>query len=262
VYVKAGTLTWFQLAVDDGAAKWANFNIQTGVVGSVGAGVTPNIQSLANGWYRCAISFTATATAGGFVKIISLNANTGAPDPPYVGTGQTMFLWGAQAELGSAPSSYIPTTTVPVTRNVDALSYPARKNTDYGLGSVTCEFVMALPNPAAFRHTIRWPNSSPTTSPVYVDSSSVINAFSASFPMGGGSFGTAGNKAGVGWSGLTASAVANNGTVATGAYGVSTTAGNVELPMNANGGSLDGTLRNVKFYNIRLEDYTLKGLTL
>ena len=69
-------------------------------------------------WTRISYTFTTPAVLplGGINYHIGGNAETGLTQS----TG-TVFIWGAQLELGSYPTSYIPTTSAAVTRNADAI---------------------------------------------------------------------------------------------------------------------------------------------
>ena len=51
-----------------------------------------------------------------------------------------LSIWGAQIELGSFASTYIPTTTVAVTRNADIDQYPTASNVVAAAGSVYLEY--------------------------------------------------------------------------------------------------------------------------
>jgi hypothetical protein len=55
-----------------------------------------------------------------------------------------MYLWGAQVEQASDPSSYVPTTTAAVTRNLDALSYPVAGNLVGATGTAAIEGISNL----------------------------------------------------------------------------------------------------------------------
>jgi len=127
LYVKAGTATAIQITT--GGATWgstyyANFNLSTGLVGTIGAGITSTSVNLtSNGWYR--LSWTGTCPNSGTspLYVVLTNSNpSAARNVSYVGSGQTLYVWGAQVEAGSFPTSYIATAGTAVTRNADNLT--------------------------------------------------------------------------------------------------------------------------------------------
>jgi hypothetical protein len=80
---------------------------------------TASIERYANGWYRCSVTATSTATG---TTSLRLTAVTGTTDN-YPGNSVDSFLaWGAQNEVGSFPTSYIPTTTGTLARGADVCS--------------------------------------------------------------------------------------------------------------------------------------------
>jgi hypothetical protein len=94
------------------------FNLQTGVVVSAPSGITATMTSAGNGWYRCVMSAAATSTEAAY--FVYGNASNGSTKN-YAGTsGSGTFIWGAQVEASSYPTSYIPTTSASATRVADA----------------------------------------------------------------------------------------------------------------------------------------------
>lgn len=78
-----------------------------------GAGATPtvSISDAGNGWYRAV--FIATANASGTSTFVIRNT-TNADGVKF------LRVWGAQVEVSGFATSYIPTTSASVTRNVDS----------------------------------------------------------------------------------------------------------------------------------------------
>ena len=142
VYVKAAERTFAQLTLtdateDDGAQVFINLSDGTlsTPAARVGAGggftsISATTATLANGWYR--VSLTATTDSDTTVRLW-VHTATSLSNNSYTGDGTSgIYLWGAQLEAASFPSSYIPTTTASATRAADVLTVPV-SGLDYPL---------------------------------------------------------------------------------------------------------------------------------
>ena len=109
-HVRANTRSACQIAIrlkDATTLKSASFNLATGTVFAVDAGYTAVIQPVKNGFYRCSI--TGSSGTGGlparaycFILPTATSANNS-----YTGDGtSSMYVWGAQAEVGSVATQY------------------------------------------------------------------------------------------------------------------------------------------------------------
>jgi hypothetical protein len=120
VFAKAGELNWIAISAYDGAHRRTWFNLATGAVGTNAAGNTATITPVGNGWYRCTVNRTASATAAGYWQINLANADNSTTTPSDSWSG--VYIWGAQLEAGAFATSYIPTVASQVTRSADAAS--------------------------------------------------------------------------------------------------------------------------------------------
>jgi hypothetical protein len=111
-FVKAGERTFctFQMIRNSGAdfAAISNMNIDlsTGAF-TGGAGASPSVTNVGNGWYR--ISLKATTAGSNYAVRIGI----GAPSGSYLGDNTSgIFIWGMQLESADSAGPYVKTLDV------------------------------------------------------------------------------------------------------------------------------------------------------
>jgi hypothetical protein len=118
-FVKSAERTQVNFLNNAGGGANATFNLSAGTA-TLGIGVSALIQNYGNGWYRCILTYTPTTTANFNVQVRLADASG---NTSYTGTGASgLYVFGAQLEVGSVATSYIPTTTGSITRNADVIN--------------------------------------------------------------------------------------------------------------------------------------------
>ena len=124
VYAKQGERSSVRLGFfssTDGA-RFAWFDLATGVKGTASPTITSSITDVGNGWYRCVISYSVSHTGSG----INSNIMLGNPNETesYVGDGTSgLYLWGAQLEQSSTATPYVKSDVTFTSRGSTATYY-------------------------------------------------------------------------------------------------------------------------------------------
>ena len=131
VFLKADQLSFARLSASDydGSTDGVQFFELSGA-GTKGTASNlddSKIEAYPNGWYRCSITWTQGAADTNFLFIIRVADSISNDNVDRDGTS-SIFVWGAQVELGPIATSYIPTTTASVTRNKDDISLTGASN--------------------------------------------------------------------------------------------------------------------------------------
>jgi len=128
IFVKTGVdnpleicfLSWSSLWNGSSGTNTSFFNILNGTALTPGS----SIQDCGDGWYRCiAPPFTIDiGDLNGAIVFGMAEGNNDSSWPLLGALGKTVYIWGAQVEVGTVATSYIPTTSSAVSRSADILS--------------------------------------------------------------------------------------------------------------------------------------------
>ena len=114
VFAKKNTADYLYIT-NSSTGQVSFFNLADGTLGYVdGLMLNANIEDYGNGWYRCSVSNQQNGTLG---IGLSLQDNIES----YSGSGESIYIWGAQLEEGSFGTSYIPNygTSAGITRSAE-----------------------------------------------------------------------------------------------------------------------------------------------
>jgi hypothetical protein len=116
IFLKAAERSIVYFYKYDGDPYYTTVNLSNGTVNGNGW-YTATITPYPNGWYR--VSIHDNGAGWGYFVVALTNGSTNS----YAGTaGNGIYIWGAQLEDGSFPTSYIPTVASTVTRAADVAS--------------------------------------------------------------------------------------------------------------------------------------------
>ena len=279
MWLKAGSVTIAGITVNSGG-KWASsnypyitVNLSTGAVTASG-GVSAKATAYPNGWYR----LEATGTFAGNTQVDAIWVHSQTGSSMSGNTTGYYYVWGPQAEQGAFATSYIPTSRSTVTRAQDTPLITGTNFTDFYNQS---EGTLVLSADIGYTAT------SNQAAVAFEDTSNVSATFIAmGYNTGGGGSGTAGawyNNSGTTSAfaahntGITIntefkqayayklndfSSVANGSTPLTDNSGtLSTSIDRVRFGIYHYDGMTSGHIRQFKYYNKRLPNAQLQGLT-
>ena len=263
IFAKAGGRRYLQLSASTNQTSWAVFDLEQGVVTAQAAsGITATIEPYGNGWYRCnaALTLPASGTTTNFVWGSSISATSGDRSV-YQGDGVSgIYLWGAQVETGSFPTSYIPTSGSNVTRAADVASLAVSEfgyNQDQGSVFINC---LIIERPSTNRRVIdgnsnnkRWmyvnaPDNNYGLK--YYDSTNNVTLVESGIPLN--------MKAAVAVTPTQVFGAANSSNVGSGAHN-GTLLDISQFNFFAN---LTGHIKSVQYYPLRLSNAQLQALTV
>jgi hypothetical protein len=277
VFAKQGTGRYLALSNVGSASAdggYAVFDLQAGTVtqsAALGAGslTSATITPINGGWYRLSVVTVAGTNTARFLFVLGSNSGTYTADSngrnSYTGTNNTWLVWGAQLELGSFATSYIPTGASSVTRAADVVQFtgPALTALQGASGTAIVEYMARSTTQSGAGRIIG------TTSPpalLYGYSDTVVASWNGSRSLNAtigssGKFSTIA-RTGVSWSAAGTSLVGNGGTVATDANTAFGGVTPVTAYLASESGSTNfenGWYRSFAIYTSRLPDATLQA---
>jgi len=146
VFAKKGSASVFKMLIIDKSGQAINdtfdlLNVTT--LDGIG-----KIENYGNGWYRCSI--TASTSSGATAFQIRPFSHGAGYDNGWTGSNY-IYGFGAQYEVGSYPTSYIPTSGSYVTRAAETLNNAANSDLINSTEGVLYAEIAALDNDGTFR---------------------------------------------------------------------------------------------------------------
>jgi len=277
-WAKADVDRYISLGLTYSAGNYAGtqFDLQDGTIlrtASSGTGYnaySPSIKEFDNGWYRVSVTLQ-TGVADSYPCFVSSNQiwGSGAFNKTEVGGGiNGIYIYGAQLEQGSYPTSYIPTSGSAVTRLADACNNGANEQVINSSEGVLYAEIAALVDDGTTR-TIALNSDTNNRIQLYFDTT--LNALSLFYKAQGItqfyfyetlSDATDFNKIAFKWKANDFALWVNGIETDTVSNGVTpTNLGSLDFKMFNDSNPFYGNVKDVKLYNTALTDQELIALT-
>ena len=268
LFVKAKELKYIQIASANTVNQYVNFDTENGTIGTIGSSFSSaKIEDYGNGWYRISV-ISPNQYNGYYISLVS-GLNVGWLES-WVMPNNTdgLYIWGAQLEEGSHPTSYIKTSGSAVTRSEETANGSGDAATFNDSEGVLMAEISALANEAAFRQISI--NDSSTNDRVTLDFTSTDNQVRSFISVGGTSQALMTSSATVvDYNKAAVSYKVNNFALWVNGFKADTdTIGSVPIGLNNlnfdNGGGSNpfyGNTKQLQYYNSALTDSELEQLT-
>jgi hypothetical protein len=217
--------------------------------------------TLTTSWQRFSLTTGTLSAANWFFVIGCDRRDTGQTAI----AAQTIYVWGAQLELGGFATSYIPTSTVAVTRAAETASVPPAPWLVPATGTIATDFMLAnrtTPDQTLFdmagstatvRHRVAGGSGWVIRATIGAVGFNTANAVASQNIVA---------KAALAWGGTTGASALNGGTVATATISTDATGATaMTLGSAAGAGYLNGWLRQTRYWNRALSSVELQTVT-
>jgi len=185
IYVKyLGRKYVLMRIADSNVGRW--YDIENGVTGGTYLG-TPNdssIESAGNGWYRISITHTVSNQS----RLELWVSDTESVSAYQGDTSKGVYLFGGQLEVGTYPTSYIPTSGSAVTRNQDQFTRDGIASLINSTEGVLFGEIAALSNTSTDRVMLSLSDGT-TSNRVYIRYGNASNQIEARSTVGGANSG-------------------------------------------------------------------------
>jgi hypothetical protein len=273
-FLKAGTTSRAQITFPSaafGAGQYANYLLTGSGSVTASTGGTATITQFPNGYYRITWTAAATVTSVGSAGVmVFITSGTDARLPTNT-SADNIYIIGWQTEAGAFATSYIPTVASQVTRTADTCSIVAPLFAPwYNQSEGT---FVASADTASFldlRRNIQVDDGT-NAERIYLGTNTAANpltvvsdggAIQANLPAASTTL-TVNTpyKIAMTYKINDFAVVGNGGTVAVDSLGTLPTVLQLRLGANENTVYLNGHIRSIRYYPVRLADFQLQALT-
>lgn len=141
IFIKAKDSTKMRFYSSNGVVLNQEFNPQEMTEGVVSGSLNLKFKDYGNGWFR--VSFSRTLSSASTHRLIIY--------PDRNNTQKGVYIYGLQVEVGSYPTSYIPTSGSTITRSAEACDEAGNASTFNSEQGILFAEIAALANDNTFR---------------------------------------------------------------------------------------------------------------